>query len=148
MSLKDQLKADVIAAMKAKDSQRRNILRGLQAAIKQIEIDTRQTLDDEGVLKVITKQAKQRQESIADSERAGRDDLIAQFTAELAIIETYLPQMMSEAEVHTVAAQIVEQMGVSDMRSMGQVMGRVMGQLKGQADGKVVSKVVRQLLSN
>lgn len=147
MSLKDQLKADVIAAMKAKDVQRRTVLRSLQAAIKQIEIDSRTTLDDEGVLKVITKQAKQRKESIADSERAGRDDLIVQYKAELDIIEAYLPQMMSEDEVRAVASKIVAEMGVSDMRGMGQIMGRVMGQLKGQADGKVVSKVVRDLLN-
>jgi uncharacterized protein YqeY len=103
-------------------------------------------LDDEGCLKVLTKQAKQRHESIADAERAGRDDLVQQEQAELAIIETYLPQMMARAEIEAAAAEVIQEQGASGMRDMGRVMGELMPRLQGRADGKLTSQVVRELL--
>ena len=146
MSLKEQLEADVHDAMRAGDTERRNVLRMLLAAIKQEEIDRQTTLDDEGVLAVLTKQAKQRRESIADYETAGRDEQVAQEKAELAVIEGYLPKQLSREEVKAEAEQTISDLGVTGMDGMGQVMGRLMAKLKGQADGRVVSEVVRELL--
>lgn len=146
MSLKQQLQDDLKEAMRGGDAARRDVLRLMMAAIKQAEVDSQKALDDAGVQDVLTKQAKQRRESITDYENAGRADLAAGEQAELAIIEVYLPQMMSEAEVRAVAAELIAELGVTDAKGMGQVMGRLMAQLKGKADGRVVNQVVRDLL--
>src|SRR5688500_15329752 len=98
MLLKERLQTDMAAAMREGDSARRDTIRMLMAAVKQIEVDERRSLDDTAVQDVISKQAKQRRESIADAEKAGRADLVAQEQAELALIEQYLPQMMSREE--------------------------------------------------
>lgn len=147
MNLKEQLQRDVAEAMRSGDSGRRDVLRLLLAAVKQEEVDQRHSLDDSEVQEVLLKQAKQRRESIADAEQAGRADLVEAEQKELAIIEDYLPRQMSREEVEAVARQVVEELGVRDMKGMGQVMSRLMPQLKGQADGRVVSDVVRGLLS-
>lgn len=146
MSLKEQLRADMAAAMRAGDSARRDTLRLVLAAVKQAEVDERTTLDDDGVQAVLAKQAKQRRESIADYEKAGRLELAAQEAAEVALIESYLPQMMSREEVEAVAAEVMAEVGVTDVKGMGQVMGRLMPRLKGKADGRLVNEVVRDLL--
>ena len=146
MSIKEQLKQDTIAAMRSGDSETRNTLRMLSAAIKQVEIDTRTELDDEAVLNILTKQAKQRRESITDFEKAGRAEMAAEEKQELAVIESYLPQMMGLDEVKTIAAEVIAELGVTDMKGMGQIMGALMPRLKGKADGRVVNQAVRELL--
>jgi len=146
MSIKEQLKQDTIAAMRSGDSERRNTLRMLSAAIKQVEVDSRTELDDEAVLNILTKQAKQRRESIADFEKAGRAKMAAEEKQELAVIETYLPQMMGLDEVKPIAAKLIAELGVTNMKGMGQVMGKLMPRLKGKADGRVVNQAVRELL--
>ena len=146
MGIKAQLQADVKEAMKSGATDKRDVIRSLLAAIKQVEIDERVELDDKGVLAVITKQAKQHRESIADFEKGGRDNLVAEEKAILVIIDGYLPQQMSEDEVRTIAAATIAELGATNPKAMGQVMNALMGKLKGQADGKVVSKVVRELL--
>ena len=145
-TLKERLQNDVADAMRAGNTQRRDALRLLLAAIKQEEVDSGGPLDDAQVQRVLQKQAKQRRETIADAERAGRAQMAAAEAAELSIIESYLPQMMSREEIRAVAVQVIDETGVSDMKGMGQVMGRLMPQLEGQADGRVVSEVVRDLL--
>lgn len=146
MALRERLQDDLKAAMRGGDSERRDVLRQLLAAIKQVEVDSQKTLDEAGVLAVVQKQAKQRQESIADGERAGRDDLVAQERAELAIIEDYLPQMMSREEVEQLAREAIAASGVDSVKGMGQVMSMLMPQVQGRADGRMVSDVVRSLL--
>lgn len=148
MTLSEKLRTDMATAMKQADNETRDVLRMLLAAIKQVEVDEHTTLDDSGVAAVLAKQAKQRRESIADYEKAGRLELVAQEQAELAIIESYLPQLMDREAVKAVAAQVIADLGVSDMKGMGQVMGKLMPQLKGQADGRIVNDVVRELLAN
>lgn len=148
MTLSEKLRTDMATAMKQADNETRDVLRMLLAAIKQVEVDEQTTLDDNGVVAVLAKQAKQRRESIADYEKAGRLELVAQEQAELAIIESYLPQLMDREAVKAVAAQVIADLGVSDMKGMGQVMGKLMPQLKGQADGRIVNDVVRELLAN
>ena len=148
MSIRAQLQADMKTAMKEKDTQTRDTLRLIMAAIKQVEVDDKVTLDDEGIMRVLTKQAKQRRESIADYEQAGRDDLAAVEKADLVVIDRYLPQMMSREEVHTIAAKVIADLGVADAKGMGQVMGKLMPQVKGKADGRLVNEVVREILQN
>lgn len=148
MSLKEKLRSDMAAAMRQGDSDKRNTLRMLIAAVKQAEVDDQVTLDDAGVQAVLSKQAKQRRESIADYEKAGRTELAANEEMELAVIETYLPQMMSPDEIKAIAEPILAQLGVTDMKGMGQVMGQLMPLVKGKADGRIVNEVVRELLQN
>ena len=148
MSMKETLQQDRIAAMRAGDTAKRNAVGLLLAAIKQEEVDNQMTLDDEGVMEVLQRQAKQRRESIADYEKAGRPEMAATEEAELTIIESYLPQQMSREQITAVAAEIIAELGVTDARGMGQVMGRLMPKVKGQADGRLVNEVVRELLQN
>ncbi len=146
MDVKERLHADLTTAMRDGNTQRRDVLRMMLAAIKQVEIDDRKTLDDAGVVEVLRKQVKQRQESIADFEKAGRPADVERERAECVIIESYLPQMMSREEVEQIAKSIIDELGVTDTKSMGQVMGRLMPHVKGKADGRVVNEVVRGLL--
>ncbi|MCB9008448.1 MAG: GatB/YqeY domain-containing protein [Ardenticatenaceae bacterium] len=148
MSMKETLQQERIAAMRAGDTAKRNAVGLLLAAIKQEEVDNQTTLDDEGVMEVLQRQAKQRRESIADYEKAGRPEMAATEEAELTIIESYLPQQMSREQITAVAAEIIAELGVTDARGMGQVMGRLMPKVKGQADGRLVNEVVRELLQN
>ncbi|MCA9947925.1 MAG: GatB/YqeY domain-containing protein, partial [Anaerolineales bacterium] len=116
MSLKETVQQDRIAAMKSGDTAKRNTLALLLAAIKQEEIDSQTTLDDAGVQALLTKQAKQRRESIADYEKAGNPEMAASEEAELAIIEAYLPQQMGRDEVAAIAAEIIAELGVTDAK--------------------------------
>ena len=138
---------DLKTAMRAKDAQSRNTIRLLQAAIKQAEVDNQTELDDAGVTAILTKQAKQRREAIADYERSGRDEMVATEQAELVVIERYLPQMMGRDEIERLATAAIAETGASGPRGMGQVMGRLMPQVKGKADGRLVNEVVRSLLA-
>lgn len=147
MDLKEKLQEDMKDAMRAGDDQRRDVLRLLLAAVKQEEVDSGTTLDDEGVQEVLNKQAKQRREAITDAQRAGREQMAEEERAELAIIKAYLPEQMSREEIRALANEVIDEVGASDMQEMGQVMGRLMPKVKGRADGRVVSSVVRDLLS-
>jgi uncharacterized protein len=147
MELKDRLRNDMADAMRSGDQQRRDLLRMLIAAVKQEEIDSGQPLADAGVQAVLQRQAKQRRESIADARSADRADLVAQEEAELALIEQYLPQMMSRDEIRQLAAQTIADLNATGVKSMGRVMGQLMPRLQGKAEGHVVSDVVRELLS-
>lgn len=146
MGLKEQLRNDMADAMRSGDTEKRDTLRMLTAAVKQVEVDQQTTLDDAGVLAVLTKQAKQRRESIADYQQAGRDDLVAEEQKELAIIEVYLPKMMSRDEIRALAEPLIAELGATSPKDMGKVMGRLMPQVKGKADGRDVNEVVRSLL--
>lgn len=147
MTLKEQLQEDTSTAMREGDKHRRDTLRLLLAAVQQEEVDGQAELDDAGVQRVLAKQAKQRRESIADAEIAGRLDLIETEDAELQLIERYLPQMMPEEQVRTKAESVIVELDATDMKDMGRVMAQLMPQLKGKADGRIVSGVVRELLS-
>jgi len=148
MTLKEQLSEDMKNAMRAKDTETRDTLRLLLAAIKQEEIDKQTTLDDAGVQTVINKQAKQRRESIEEYTQADRLDLAKEEEKQLVIIEQYLPQMMSREEIKTAAKEVIAETGVTDAKGMGQVMGKLMPKVKGKADGRLVNEVVRDLLNN
>jgi uncharacterized protein YqeY len=147
MSLKEQLRIDTADAMRSGDKEKRDTLRLLLAAIKQVEIDQQKdNLTDEEVLDVLNKQAKQRRESIADYEAAGREDLVHEEQAQLDLIETYLPVQMTREEIAELAANIINELGAVGPQDTGKVMGRLMPQVKGKADGRMVNEVVRELL--
>ncbi len=133
--------------MKSRDKLQVQTLRGLKSAIKYAEIDAGTELDDEGVQAVISKQAKQRRDAMAEFEKGGRMDLVEKEAAELAILEPYLPAQISTEEIENQAQIVIAELGVTNMRGMGQVMQRLMADFKGQADGKVVNQIVRKLLS-
>jgi uncharacterized protein YqeY len=146
MDLRERLHADLTTAMRGGDAQRRDVLRMVLAAIQQTEVDSRKTLDEDGLQDVLRKQLKLRQESIADFEKAGRPKEVERELAESAIIEAYLPKMMTRLEIEQLAKGVIEELGVTDAKSMGQVMSRLMPHVKGRADGRVVNDVVRGLL--
>lgn len=146
MGLKEQLANDMKNALREGDKDKRRVLSMLSAAIKQVEVDERKTLDDTAVLDVLMKQAKQRRESIADYEKAGRPEQAAEEQYELSVIEAYLPKMMSREEVAALAGEIIAEVGASSPKDMGKVMGKLMPKVKGQADGRLVNQVVRELL--
>ena len=147
MSILDTLNQDLKTAMKAGDDVGKRTLRSLKAAITRAQKDNdNQPLNDEQILKVLQKQAKQRRDSIEAYQQAGREDLVAEESAELAVIERYLPQMMSEEEIRAVAQTVIAEVGATGPRDTGKVMGKLMPQLRGKADGRLVNQVVRGLL--
>lgn len=148
MTLKEQLNNDLKIAMKSGDSVRKNVVRTIRGAIKNVEIDSQISLSDAEVLEVIAKQAKQRRESIDQFRQGNRPDLIEQEEAELAILESYLPAQLSDAEIEARARTVIMEMGITDMKGVGQVMGRLSKELKGVADGKRINAIVRTLLNS
>jgi uncharacterized protein YqeY len=147
MSLKEQIKNDIKEAMKAKDVERRDALRLLSSAMKQIEVDERKELSDDDVIAVIQKQIKQRNDAAAQYKDAGRDELYEKEMAEIAVFETYLPAQLDDAELESAVKEIIEKTGASSMKDMGKVMGVASKELAGQADGKRISGCVKALLS-
>jgi uncharacterized protein YqeY len=147
MSLKDQIQNDIKEAMKAKDVERRDALRLLSSAMKQIEVDERKELSDDDVIAIIQKQIKQRNDAAAQYKDAGRDELYDKEMAEIAVFETYLPAQLDDAELESAIKAIIEKTGASSMKDMGKVMGVASKELAGQADGKRISARVKQLLS-
>jgi hypothetical protein len=147
MSLKDQITEDMKTAMRAKDSARLLTIRGLLAALKQKEVDERVTLDDAAVVAIVDKLIKQRKDSISQFGAAGRTDLVDKETAELAVLEAYLPQRLSADEITAEVAAIVAELGASGPGDMGKVMGAVKTRLAGKADMGLVSAAVKKALS-
>ncbi|MEB3883461.1 GatB/YqeY domain-containing protein [Lyngbya sp. CCY1209] len=151
MSLMDRIGEDIKAAMKSKDKVRLETVRGIKKVLLEKktsgEVGADGTLSESQELEVLMQQAKQRRDAIAAYRQAGREDLAAQETAELEIIEEYLPRQLSEAEIAAVVDDIIGRVGASSPKDMGKVMGPAMQQLKGQADGKLVQKLVKEQLN-
>ena len=147
MSLKDQITEDMKTAMRAKDSARLLTIRGLLAALKQKEVDERVTLDDAAVIAIVDKLIKQRKDSISQFAGAGRTDLVDKETAELQVLEGYLPQRLGADEIDAEVAKIIAELGASGPGDMGKVMGAVKTQLAGKADMSLVSAAVKRALA-
>jgi uncharacterized protein YqeY len=147
MSLKDQITEDMKAAMRAKDAARLGTIRLLLAAVKQREVDERIVLDDAQVVGVIDKLVKQRKDSITAFAQAGRTDLVDKETAEMAVLEAYLPQRLSADEVTAEVRRIVTELGATGPGDMGKVMGAAKAQLAGKADMGMVSAAVKAALA-
>jgi uncharacterized protein YqeY len=147
MSLKDRITEDMKSAMRAKDSARLGTIRLLLAAIKQREVDERISLDDVQVVGVLDKMIKQRKDSIAAFSQAGRTDLVDKERAEMALLETYLPQRLSAAEVAAEVQRIVTELGAAGPGVMGKVMGAAKVQMAGKAEMGQVSAAVKAALA-
>lgn len=145
--LRTTLHAALKEAMLAKDNARRDVIRGLQSAIKQVEIDTRKDPTDDDVMAVFQKEAKKRREAIDESTKAGRSDLAEKEASELSIIETFLPRQLTLDEVKVIAAEIIAQTSAVGAKDQNKVMGPLMARVKGQADGRLVNQAVRELLN-
>lgn len=147
MTLKETLTEAVKTAMKAKEMDKVKLLRNVQAAIKQIEIDEQITLDDKGVLALLQKQIKQRNESLTIYQQNGREDLASKEQFEIAVISEFLPAQLSEDELNAIIAATISELGASGMKDMGKVMSAVKDKTSGQADPAVISGLVKKALS-
>jgi len=147
MSLKDQIKNDIKEAMRAKDIMKRDTLRNINTAIKQIEVDQRVTLDDAAVESIMMKYVKQREDAIVQFREAGRDDLVSKDEAERQLIMSYLPEPVSDEELEAIVQEIVNTTGASSMKDMGKVMGMAKSQLGSRADGGRINQAAKKLLS-
>ena len=146
MALRERLNDDMKAAMKAREQAKLDALRLMLAAVKQREVDERITLDDAGVIAVVEKMIKQRKDSIAQFEKASRHDLADKEKFELSILEDYLPQQLSQAEIDAIVAEAVAATGAKSAADMGKVMGVVKPKLAGRADMAKVSATVKAKL--
>jgi len=147
MNLRETINQDVKNAMKAKDTKKRDALRLLMSAFKQIEVDERKELSDDDVIKIIQKQVKSRNDSATQYKDAGRDDLLQVELDEIAIYTEYLPAQLTEEELSSAVKEIVSQVGATSMKDMGKVMGMASKSLAGKADGKRINECVKSLLA-
>ncbi|BEE07959.1 GatB/YqeY domain-containing protein [Aeromonas dhakensis] len=147
MSLKDQLKDQQKLAMLAKDKQRLGAIRLLMAEIKQREVDTRVELDDQDILAVVTKMVKQRRDSISQFEAAGRQDLADKESAEIVVLQEFLPQQLTAAEIAALIEQAIAESGAAVMADMGKVMAVLKPKIQGRADVGAVSAQVKTRLA-
>jgi uncharacterized protein YqeY len=146
MSLKERLQQDMKDAMRAGDKPRLGTIRLVLAAIKQKEVDERKDLDDADVTLVLDRMVKQRRESISQFDKAGRTDLVDQETAELALIQTYLPEPLSEGELNTLIDEAMAQTRAASIKDMGKVMALLKPRLQGRADMSAVSALIKARL--
>jgi uncharacterized protein YqeY len=147
MSLKNQITEDMKSAMKAGDKDRLKVVRLMMAAIKQVEVDSRSELDDNGVLGVLEKMVKQRRDSVEQFEKGGREDLAAAERAEIEVLETYLPEQLSAEELAALVDEVIAATGAGSIRDMGKVMGQIKARAAGRADMGAVSATVKDRLN-
>jgi uncharacterized protein YqeY len=146
--LEDQISKDYITAMKARDTIKSSTLSFLRAQMKNVVIEKRvDKLEDQDVIAVIKKQVKQRQDSIAQYQQGGRQDLVDKEAAELAVLKGYLPQEISPEEIERLVVEAIKDAGAASMKDMGKVMKVMTEKVKGQADNKLVSELVKKALS-
>ncbi|WP_372873013.1 GatB/YqeY domain-containing protein [Shewanella sp.] len=146
MNLTEQLKDEMKKALVAKDKARLGTIRLALAAIKQIEVDTRETLNDDQVLAVLTKMVKQRRDSIAQYEAAGRNELAEIEAAEISVIETFLPAQLSEDEIASLIEATIAEVGAATIADMGKVMGALKPKVQGRADLGAIGQKIRAKL--
>ncbi len=147
MTLKDRITEDMKTAMRAKDAPRLSCIRMLLAAMKQREVDERITLDDAAVVAIVDKLVKQRRDSIAAFEQAGRTDLVDKESAEVAVLQGYLPERLGTEELAAAVATLVRELGATGPGDMGKVMGAAKARLAGKADMSQLSAAVKAALS-
>ncbi|MBO0447786.1 GatB/YqeY domain-containing protein [Enterococcus ureilyticus] len=146
MSLLITLNDDIKVAMKAKDKETLSVLRMLKAAIQNEQIKAGRDLDGEEELTVLSREMKQRRDSLSEFEKAGRDDLADKVKIEIAIVEKYMPKQLSEEEIRQIVQTAIDQTGATSPNEFGKVMGAVMPKVKGKADGNQVNAIAKELL--
>jgi uncharacterized protein YqeY len=147
MALEKKIRTDLEQSLRKNDKLRCSVLRMVLAGIRNAEIAQQKTLDDDGILVVIDKEAKMRRESIEAFEKGNRQDLVDKEKAELAILLEYLPEQMTRDQILAAAQKVISELGASSPKDKGKVMSQLMPQLRGKAQGQEVSEVVNELLS-
>lgn len=147
MNIKEQLMVDLKEAMKAKQKLQKSVITMLRAAIKQVEVDQRKELSDDEVIDIIATQVKQKRSVIDEFLKGGREDLAEEAKEEIAVLENYLPEQLTQEELEALISKVIADTGASSMKDMGKVMGMVNPQVKGRADGKTVSQIVKNFLN-
>ena len=145
--LKEKLLQDLKETMKEKNVIRKNVVQMVRAAILQVEKDKQIEVTDEQIVEIIAKEAKKRKDSIPDYEKSGRQDLLDQIKQEIAILEEYLPEQLSEQEIEEKVKAIITNLGASSMKDMGKVMKTAKEELGASADGKTINEIAKKLLS-
>ncbi|KDR95077.1 hypothetical protein SAMN02745945_00555 [Peptoclostridium litorale DSM 5388] len=146
MTLKEKLMDDLKTAMKEKNTVKKSVITLIRSAVKQYEVDNRVEADDEKVIELISKQLKQRKDSLEEFEKAQRDDLVEQTGKEIEIITEYLPKQLEREEVEKIVAETIQEIQASSLKDMGKLMSALMPKIKGRADGKLVNEIARKLL--
>lgn len=146
MSLKEQLLEDMKAAMKEKDSIKKNAIQMARSAVLQVEKDNKVNLEDDGVVEVIAKEVKKRKDALPEYEKSGRQDLIEKLKYEIGVLMKYLPEQFTEEEIEKIVKEVIEETGAESAKDMGKVMQTVMPRVKGRADGKLVNQIVKRML--
>ena len=144
--LRETLDSDLKDAMRNKEALKRTVLRTMLSEIRNAEINSQTTLDDEGIISVLTKQVQQRKDSVEAYADANRQDLVDKETEEINIISVYLPEQLPVEEIEEIIKTAISEMGASSLSDMGKVMGLVMPQVRGRADGKIVNTIVTEKL--
>jgi len=147
MSLKEKIKNDIKAAMRAKETAKRDTLRNIQAAIKQIEVDERRELSDSDIEAIMMKYLKQREDAKGQFADAGRTDLVEKEEAEIKIVKSYLPEPMDNEELTAILKEIITQTDAQSMKDMGKVMGAAKAKVGSRAEGGRINQIVKGLLS-
>lgn len=148
MSLLKQLQTDMITAMKNRDKDTLEVVRMLKASVQNAQIEAGHDLTPDEEVAVMSREYKQRKESLEEFQKAGRQDLIDKTNNELKVVEKYMPKQLSVDDVKKIVTETVQQVGAASMKDFGKVMGAVMPKVKGQADGKLVNQTVKETLSN
>lgn len=147
MTLKERLMNDYKEALKSRDEIRKNTINLARAAIKQVEVDTRQELQDEDIIPILAKQVKMRRDAIGEFERGNRTDLVDAYKTEIEVLQTYLPAELTEEQIREIVKTTAAGMGIEGGRqNMGKLMGATMPKVKGVADGGVVKKIIEEFL--
>ncbi len=143
MSLKERLQEDLKSSMKNKETVKKSVITLIRASIKQYEVDNRVELDEEGIIDLISKQLKQRNDALEEFKKANRDDLVSETEAEIKVLKEYLPQQLSEEELNEIVKETISEVGATSMKDMGKIMSAIMPKTKGRADGKLINKLVQ-----
>lgn len=144
--IRERLEEDLKSAMRARDALRRSVLRMVRSEIQNDEKAAQKSLDDEGILGVVSKQVRRHRESITEFRKGGREDLVQKEEAELDVLLAYLPAQLTPEEIAALAQEIIQDVGARGPADRGKVMGKLMPQVRGKAEGTVVNQVVSQLL--
>ncbi|WP_226656827.1 GatB/YqeY domain-containing protein [Pseudalkalibacillus hwajinpoensis] len=147
MSLNDRLTADMKVAMKNKEKHKLSVIRMVKSSLQNESIKLGHELTEEEELTVLTREVKQRKDSLLEFEKAGRSDLVQNLDEELSILSVYLPKQLSEEEVEQIVQEVISETGASSKKDMGKVMGALMPRVKGKADGGLVNRLVQKNLS-
>lgn len=149
MTLKERLNADFKEAMKNKEKVRKETISFVRAAIKQVEIDTREELDDSAIAQILAKQVKMRKDALADFEAGGRQDMLDQYKAEIEVLQGYMPRQLTADEIMQMVKEVAQELSIeagSGKAAMGKLMGPVMAKVKGVAEGNAVKEEVLKYL--